>query len=116
MIEVTNDQVTDAIEQIVAFAGGDFIYVRPDRTHCWYAWDGKPSCLVGQVLHRLGVELGQLHEIEESGALAACRKLRETGVIDVPYQSAAALSAAQIQQDGGQTWGVALHAFRERMK
>lgn len=113
--ELTVKAVMDAMKQVVDDRPVGFRYadrVReiddtlPQGTNCLYEINGKPACLVGMVLHRLGILDEALNMVtdrgNESGAEILVDEMRnrwniETGVGEV-------LMAAQNSQDTGNTW------------
>lgn len=123
-IAITGDDVRTHLSAIVEEVGSKYIYesVLNDMggKDCRYVNNGAPSCLVGHFLHRMGVPveslklgdrgsgmsvpylLDELHERGEIGELSP-------GVLD-------ALVGAQIQQDGGVTWGIALDEALKRLQ
>lgn len=80
-------------------------------SYCVYELDGKPSCLVGQVLHRHGVPLARLREFDKviSPAYELPSDLIDEGAGRV-------LQAAQSAQDSGQSWAEALSAAEHRAR
>lgn len=122
MLNPTVDEVTQAIEAVVATSGANFVYIKHEdyedgRLKCWYVWDDEPSCLVGKVLHRLGVSVIHLSEVEHSSVQSASLVLRRRNVIDLPERAVTALLGAQGFQDSDNCWGDALkvyHAYLEQ--
>lgn len=118
MLTPTHDEVVEAIEAAVQAAGPDFTYRSlpgPDDTaKCWYVYGGQPSCLVGQVLHRLGVSVEMLSTLEDRSVRAAVRVLADHGVLTLSSETIIALRVAQAKQDGGSSWGEALRAFHHQ--
>lgn len=76
---------------------------------CYYERDGAPSCLVGHVLHRAGVSVEMLANIDIYGTPAG---RLATVVPGLNWEAAGVLGRAQRAQDQGQPWGVALEAAR----
>jgi hypothetical protein len=109
------DEVLSALREVVG--------ERPDHTYlalsdlsdlgaCRYTLNGSPSCLVGHVLHRVGVPIETLEEFD----LLASASMQAL-VDGAPGQDSAlvmeddlawALMAAQEAQDAGRRWGDAL--------
>ena len=111
MIKVTYDDVVRTMEEVVADAGEDYVYPRAERgDKCVYVHNMRPDCLVGRVLHRLGVSLDLLTYQDNTPAFVLAQQ-----VIDAPTsQVLRLLSEAQSHQDAGYTWGAALFVARER--
>ncbi|WP_030386508.1 hypothetical protein [Streptomyces sp. NRRL S-241] len=90
-------------------------HMDPERTgSCFYVHtdlEGNPmsaGCIVGQVLHRLGVPLEVLKGAERLSAAGAFNYLG----LDPDSRLAKQLSEVQFQQDQGVTWeGAYAHAF-----
>ncbi|MFD3952198.1 hypothetical protein ACFWRC_19505 [Streptomyces albidoflavus] len=117
-IKVTPEQVLDVMREVVAEAGEEFVYKSPTGLGiCLYVhrtFGGGadvPGCLVGQVLHRLGVPLDELSRYEAQLALTMAPKLVDAGENEDLLTSA--LNNAQMTQDAGHPWGAALRAAEE---
>ncbi|KPC89903.1 hypothetical protein ADL27_38470 [Streptomyces sp. NRRL F-6602] len=116
-IKVTADEVMSTLRAVVA-ERPDYVYARPEADNraaaCLYVHhdDGtaKPGCLVGTVLHRLGVPLVELEKVEGEGAVSAVSTVATLEWHDAP---SSALQAAQEVQDDGGTWAEALAAAEE---
>ncbi|WP_416972562.1 hypothetical protein [Streptomyces sp. 4F14] len=113
---LTDEQVVSALRSVVE-ENPEKVYEAPinmrsstDKNQCYYvhrAEDGTEECgcLVGTVLHRLGVSLADLAKAETLGATVA---LSRAGVVGVSYRVASLLAHAQRDQDQGRTWSEAL--------
>ena len=88
--------------------GGCFYFVRKDGKNAYSLLEGLegvvPSCLVGYVLHYLGVTY------RECGAGPFHPKIAE-GVV-FSKDACRALAVAQVVQDSGGNWGMAVYAAR----
>lgn len=109
--DLTVEMVTPVLEALVAEFGEGYVYKEEVRkagrdAECLYQEDGKPSCIVGHVLYRLGVKYDS--EWEYWGAR------RVLG--DAPEEVKEGLSRAQGYQDCGKTWGEALSSYRRYLK
>lgn len=111
-IHLTLERTNELLDAAVAEKGADYIYTDTrgfraapgsDGADCQYVHGNRPGCLVGNVLHRAGVELERLLQVEGFGVGdvdfqeyldVTC----DEGVLDL-------LSEAQQRQDGGDTWG-----------
>ena len=94
-------RVLDALFEVVAEFGPDYVYHRPDGQNCLYVHNGAPHCLAGKVLRKLGVPLAQLSAKEGSG----CSRFTNVGL---NVNALSVLQTAQEAQDRGKTWGYAL--------
>lgn len=109
--DLTLEMVTPVLEALVAEFGEDHIYKADERGEngratCSYQEGGKPSCIVGHVLDRLGVEYNPEWEgINAGGVLSGA-----------PFYVARGLQKAQKLQDDGKTWGEALSSYRRYLK
>lgn len=121
-IEVTDEQVLKTLREVVA-ENPDFVYHKQRHQgffmRCLYVHnkDTHPSCgcVVGHVLHRLGVPLEELSKLELNPAnVLVDRYLRGTD------WSEEILVDIQIHQDQGHSWGQALkiaeNYFAERQE
>ena len=102
----------DAKRELLKLAGErpDFVYERNDDDKCVYADKGKPSCIVGHVLSRFGVDVCSWPPVEQSWRIRGLFE-NHAPVVDRVCLSPTALgllNKAQIQQDGGITWSMAV--------
>jgi hypothetical protein len=111
---VTDAEVLAAAEAAVAEKGADYVYAKPkdavgmSASECLYVHGEEAGCLVGNVLHRLGVPLSTLRDCEGVHAIVALGRVEERDRIILPAWSKSMLIRAQAQQDNGETWGDAL--------
>jgi hypothetical protein len=99
-----------ALRAVVAEFGPDHVYERGAGGACEYVRDDQPSCLIGQALHRIGVDLDFLDEREGNGASDVMRDVRGFSTI-VMFGA----DDAQGAQDNFYTWGEALSRFENRL-
>lgn len=112
MEALTLDRAKELAEEVVTEFGKGYIYPESHKKHfpgnqvasCMYVHDEKPSCLVGQILHRHGVSLEILKTYENIGAYRVTGEVTSTEDPDV----LGFLSALQSRQDDGNSWGSAL--------
>ena len=106
-----------AIEQEVrsiAEKNPDFVYRSPlaeDNERCVYIHNGKPSCIVGQALVRLGVDKEFLHKLDTDyeGGVGILEALQSYDEFEFDDKEAADLVAwSQHFQDTGIPWGEAV--------
>lgn len=116
-MKYTNAGVIAAARAAVEEKGADYVYPRSEMGDaCWYGGlDGKPSCIVGNIINRLdprafaavvdwevnGGESGRVWQ-----ALAAASVVGDP--IELTKAQADALQSAQDYQDEGHEWGLAL--------
>jgi hypothetical protein len=116
VITLTDDQVLSTLRDVVAenpekvYKAPDNMLVFGDDTSCFYVHkneDGteEAGCIVGTVLHRLGVSLADLKRVEGLSAVSA---LRAAEVKGLSYPTKSLLRYVQHNQDGGSSWGQAL--------
>jgi hypothetical protein len=108
------------MRDIVAEAGADYVYVKPDGYHCAYVApgaDGQPSasCLIARVLTRLGLPLAELAKWDMGGESALGYGIHFGTSAHVVAESLGlseltgeVLNAGQSAQDEGRVWGDAL--------
>jgi len=122
MIQLTVDNVLRTMEEVVSEYGADYVYRTDSSVQCVYVADGEPSCLVGHVLHRLGVPTEALFHLGDRSGVSQDAKglvhalVREGYAAPVPsspFGPIAVLMEAQWRQDTGSTWGEALAAARK---
>jgi len=82
---------------------------QPTTPTCLYFHEGKPACLVGQVLHRIG--FGPDAVIEGKGIIELCRRMPAIREV-LSQQAIEMLGRAQSAQDNERTWQEALDVAR----
>lgn len=117
---MTEKLVLDAPQAVamlrkVVYGREDYVYVRPSNVpYCVnFTDEGQPSCVVGHVLAELGLtfEVAELLGVESNVAImSAADKVNECPDFGWTLTEAAVqvLTAAQLVQDDGRTWGEAL--------
>lgn len=109
MTEITMKQVLDVMCQVVGEFGVDYVYTKiNDSCLNWDEDRDCPSCLVGHVLHRVGISREFLIEHNPKGAGSVLYYFKEDSGILAEEGVTSILSLAQYAQDGGNTWGYAL--------
>lgn len=103
MIDLTNLPVEETLTRLCK-ASPDFRY---DGDPCMYVKDGEPSCLVGQVLHELGVPIERLEACDNSAFPGILSLIRAGWFTATPRQHEL-LGAVQNFQDAGDPWGQCL--------
>lgn len=119
MEDLTFDRAVELAREVVAEFGKDYAYPSEDKVFdpeievyvCVYVQDEKPSCLVGQILHRHGVSLEELsrHEFKASTQMA----FLVTGLDDKANQF---LAMVQSFQDKGWSWAASVDKAVEYTK
>jgi hypothetical protein len=100
-----------AMRDVVAERGPDFVYPnewrRDELDGCRYVYDGRPACIIGAALARMGVPLDVLsdHEGREASFV-----MRRAG-LDVSDLVRDAAVVTQSAQDTGVDWGRVLNRF-----
>jgi hypothetical protein len=113
-IKVTGDAVISTLREVAA-ERPDYVYEAPEAQregllYCFYVHnDGEagvevPGCIVGHVLHRLGVPLDSLAQHEGKGAHVVAEEFLEIQG-DLTRDAEFALCEAQGNQDTGRPWG-----------
>lgn len=118
MTFITFDMALEALNAVVDEKGDDYVYEggRMSRTYAVY---DVPSCIVGNALHRLGVSISTLTEMDRrtiDGAAISSRKVLEvlegSGFI-LDNDAVMLLATAQVLQDAEIPWGDAVRMARE---
>jgi hypothetical protein len=92
----------------------NYVYESDAEGNCQYVRDGAPSCVVGHVLHRLGVPVTELSRYDTPyGGVDAMRVVGEL-VPSASWEVREALFKAQSVQDRQETWDAALVAAELR--
>ena len=94
----------------VATERPDYVYEKP-ADGCAYEVDGKPSCLVGHAMFRLGMPLDLIRRCDRAGAIGhvldeISGEFDESGDDKRVYR--ALLMWTQGEQDLGKPWGRAV--------
>jgi hypothetical protein len=113
----------------LVYANPEFVYQQPETQPglrgCVYAFNGAPSCLIGQWLHVAGVPVEELKALDELPGLeiwfdeddpesprlsdSSVQDLIEFEIITLPEGlSPEVLIHAQVRQDQGEPWGAVL--------
>lgn len=110
-------QILEIIREIVEEVGPDFVYEkRPtppnytSRMHsevCLYIYENRPDCIVGKILHRLGVSIEDLQRMEGQSPVAL-RKYVDSESIGIDFSMTDSLSNIQACQDRGTPYGEVL--------
>lgn len=101
---IPDSDVLYTLRRIVDKYGSDYVYKGEDKAaRCVYYEDGKPSCLVGQLLARLTPD----YQPGEVGVMTQRHDLHDIGY---SKNATYALQVAQTLQDRRHTWGAALVA------
>lgn len=129
-IILSMETVNPVLDELLKEFGEDYVYpaLRNGYRDCAYAKDNQPSCLVGHVLHRLGVPVEDLNFLDNQrdsqlSTLAGSDKYWDEyedapvlalALIGVAWEDDAIslLSVAQTYQDVGETWGTAVAQAR----
>ncbi|WP_125262022.1 hypothetical protein [Streptomyces alboflavus] len=110
----TDERLLEALRAVVK-ESPDRRYKKPDHMpevetySCYYVHTGEtgepecPGCLVGTVLHRLGIGLEQLAHYEGESASTALKGLFD----EVSPSTLTTFYEVQSLQDGGMPWGEA---------
>ena len=120
MDKYTDEQVTEAIHEVVAELGEDYVY-EPQPTadplggpkdtvaYCRYAPDAVNTlgCIAGATIRRLGYTGGIAERTAVRENITFSRRLSECAL--------EALNKAQAKQDARESWGSAKEAFDQVM-
>lgn len=107
--KLTTGEFLHTLREVVAEKGAGYVYPeseKDDTGSCRYRYEGKPSCIIGHVLDRLGFGVGESWEQTKASFV-----LRPLGASPSVQRLA---DAAQLAQDEGRSWGEAL-AEAERL-
>lgn len=110
LLTITYDEAkADLLE--LADERPDFVYEPPSGVCRYFADDGSPSCIVGYVFAKHGIQPDQLVKQSTQRNLnenAAVGLLRDEGLITCDDATATLLAYAQDEQDNGHSWGPAV--------
>ena len=118
MAVITFYMALEALNAAVDEKGSDYVYEGGRMSRTYVAYD-EPSCIVGNALHRLGVSISTLTEMDRrtiDGAAISSRKVLEvlegSGFI-LDNDAVMLLATAQVMQDAEIPWGDAVREARE---
>lgn len=111
-MQITKPKAKQLLRDVVR---GNESYVYRSEDHgdrCVYEYDGKPSCVVGQVLYRAGVSIDVLAELDDLDYSSFMDDdpvdvLKEAG-LTMTKPARNLLVMVQTRQDQGISWGSAL--------
>lgn len=117
--KLTLDKVLPLAEAVVAEKGADFVYEPPtsdiyDEAKCVYVYNGAPSCIVGQILHRLGTPVEKMADWDDGGGYSA-HALGDTGLVSMDLDTRSFLESIQHDQDKQVPYGEALTKAKKMM-
>lgn len=129
MIEIDGPEALGLLKAAVQEKGADFRYESPEGAiGCKYAdvMNDEPSCIVGNALHRKGLHVGMLAEMDDADLVHD--QINSTTIRQVCGLDTAELygfrltesaldvfAAAQAQQDSGVPWGRAVALAAEEL-
>lgn len=118
MIELSFTKAQALVEELIGEFGDGFVYEQIN-SGCVYTHEGEPSCLVGQVMARAGLDPMDLETLLKS----SCREgdyfytintfLASEGIFEADEEAEEFLGALQKYQDEGASWGEALRWVRD---
>lgn len=109
------DRAYKLLSEVVRKFGEDFVYTRPEAGNkCFYAFAGKPSCIVGQALALAGWTYEELCGLDCRHNTSAS-ELYEWYPELITWGASHVFGAAQVEQDHGSAWEVALNAAHEAL-
>ena len=94
------EQTRDLLELAIEEKGRDWIYPNFQEGCYYYEDDGSPGCIFGWVFNRLGLELLNTYDNEES-----IFQLISSNIIVADYKTTVLMGTVQRLQDDGDTWG-----------
>jgi len=110
---LTYQSALDALEKAVADRGEEYVYPRQGTSYnssClyWHKDEQAPGCLVGLVLHQLGVSAEVLESFGPASIKMLATSLPYLGGVEMSPAAIGLMAAVQRYQDRGEPWGVAL--------
>lgn len=117
-IKLTRDTAIELLERAVQDRGADFVYRKHDEynTACKYEKNDAPSCLVGVVLAMAGATIWELKRMDQADEPGMDLHWQGLLPVEATNQAIDILSAAQLAQDVGHTWGEALLRARAQAR
>lgn len=117
IVDISHIPLSEVIHAICKAVGAksyNYVYESDEFGTCRYEMNDEPSCIVGTVLHLLGVSISDLKSLDcaEGGTDAnlgvGISRLTQEGRLICTDEQKDILSNLQFDQDAGITWTVAL--------
>jgi hypothetical protein len=112
-------EIKDAIIEI-GEERPDYINEQDEEGKCFYQIDGKPSCIVGQALSKLGADAELLRKLDEEnkGGVSADAVFTHfpQEFEDDDYKAKLFMGQVQANQDNRAPWGEAIEEAKEYLK
>jgi hypothetical protein len=102
-VHVSMQQARDLAAMAVEERGPDYIYDTNEFGCVYFAAPNEPSCMVGYILHRLGIDSEELYEScvnNDAGVVT----LVNTDIISCDLGVQEYLTTLQTKQDVGECW------------
>lgn len=113
MIHITLADAIRFAEEAASEKPEGYVYINPDGDEageigisCKY-WDhekDEPSCLVGQVLHKAGLDGGPMAYWKSSEKWISALSHSLRGAVEIDFDALDFLTRIQLRQDNGSTW------------
>lgn len=110
-MKITTAELWDEVVKVAA-ENPDYIY---EHDVCRYEMRGKPACIVGQAMYRLGASVDDLAQFDNHGAIGGVVRDCVDVFSSFDNVSLDALSRAQGYQDQREPWGVAVESAKDAM-
>jgi hypothetical protein len=110
------DLIIEHFTAIIEEVGEDFVYVPPGGLLCMYVWEYKPSCVIGKILHRLGVPLSELSGCEYQSVIRIPSILEDSpsiAALGFTIRDWEFLRLIQVRQDEEERYGDILEFARD---
>lgn len=101
-IVIDGARALQLVREVVAEHGADTVYNMPGE-RCRYVWNDACSCLVGHALHRAGVPIDVLAQVDDGNKSSI--EVAEIPGCELDDQARWIFVVAQEAQDSGFTWG-----------
>lgn len=118
MIELSITQAQTLVNELITEYGDGFVY-KQINGGCVYTYGGEPSCLVGQVMARAGLDPMDLETLlrdnyREGDYFHTINQfLAEHNIFMASSEAEEFLGALQQYQDEGVSWGEALRRVKD---
>lgn len=119
---INHHQAIQGLRLAVAERGRDHIDPLAEAGDCRYVVNGKPACIGGTALFKVGIPVDELRAWEGNGIDSMMPGITtyggERGNADgfLSVRAAAVLEVAQDRQDNGSPWGEALDAAEAKYR
>ena len=114
MTRYTHEDLIPRLQAIIAAKPEGYVYeqrILPGETSegCYYQWEGAPDCIVGHLLHGLGVSIAEFEMMDRFGKVIGDLHGHLSGLgLEFTPSAWDLMILVQVDQDNGISWARSL--------